>query len=233
METGEHASARDGGVAQVPSRASSSQTGGPALRSTLGIVLEGATVTMVIPGGPAWRASQDGQRIEVGDVVRAVDGLEITMRNAAAAMRGSDLPGTPVRVEVEKRSSSASGKWTSLDRSMLPAEQSKVVEFMVVRQDVEMVMLLKNMQTAFGNTWKSVSEGGRVQHPLEDLERCFDALVAYTAEDDARLRQAVRELERKSGVHAGGEMPQLWPRMDGWMVAWMHGYMAGREAMEG
>jgi hypothetical protein len=196
----------DGAREPGSGRAHSTQSGGPALRSTLGIVLEGATVTMVIPGGPAWRAVKDGARVEVGDVIRAVDGAEITIHNAAAAMRGSDMPGTPVRIEVEKRSTSASGKWTSLDRSLLPAEQGKVVEFVVVRQDVEMVMLLKNVQTAFGNTWKAVSEGVRVQHPLEDLERCLDALVSYTAQDDARLRQAVRELERRCGVHAGGEM---------------------------
>ena len=191
-------------AAPASSRASSQAGGAAALRSTLGIVLDGATVTIVIPGGPAWRTVQDGQRIEVGDLVRAVDGQEITSRSAAEALRGSDMPGTPVRIEVEKRPST--GKWTALDRSVMPAQQGKVIEFVVVRQDVQMVMLLKNVQTALGSVWKAVGDGGRVQQPLEDLERCFDSVVAYAADDDARLRQAVRELERKSGVHAGGEL---------------------------
>ena len=174
------------------------------LRSTLGIVLEGAIVTIVIPGGPAWRATADGQRIEVGDIVRSVDGQEVTGHTASAAMRGSDMPGTPVRIQVEKRPTTMSGKWTKLDRSMLPPEQSKVIEFVLTRQDVEMVTLLKNMQTAFSNAWETVSKGGRLQHSLEDLERNVDAFVAYASDDDARLHQAVRELERKSGMTVGG-----------------------------
>jgi len=174
-----------------------------ALRSTLGLVLDGSTVTIVVPGGPAWRAVQDGERIEVGDLVRSVDGQQITSRNAADALRGADLPGTPVRIEVEKRPSTASGKWTARDLSVYPAQQVKVTEFVVVRQDIEMVMLLKNVQSALGTVWKAVGDGGRVQKPLEDLERCFDSVVVYAADDEARLCQAVRELERKSGASAG------------------------------
>ena len=194
------------GAEPPSSRVSSHAEGPPALRSTLGIVLEGSTVTIVIPGGPAWRVIKDGQRIEVGDIVRSVDGQEVTVHNAGTALRGSDMPGTPVRIEIEKKPSSASGKWTALDRSMLPAEPSKLTEYTIVRQDVEVVMLLKNMHTAFGFTWKTVSDGGRVQQPLEELERCFDAVVSYVANDDARLRQALRELERKSGMNVGGDM---------------------------
>jgi hypothetical protein len=182
---------------------------GSALRSTLGIVLEGSVVTIIIPGGPAWRATKDGKRIEVGDIVRSVDGQEIAKSNAAAALRGSDLPGTPVRMEIEKSTSSTQGKWSSLDRSMVTAEKGMVVEFVVIRQDVEMVMLLKNLQAAFGNAWRAVSEGGRVQQPLEDLERCVDAVVGRASEDDARLHQGLRELERKSGLLVGPELQSV------------------------
>jgi len=197
-----HGDTPPGRVQDAQSARSSQQVGqlSAALRSTLGMVLEGSTVTIVIPGGPAWRLAKDGMRIDVGDIVRKVDGLEVTSSNASAAMRGSDLPGTPVRVEVEKNSSS--GKWTS-NRSMLPAKQSKFVEFVVVRQDVEMVMLLKNVQYALSTAWKVVGDGSR---ELEDLERCIDAVVGFAAEDDARLRQAVREMERKSGLNVGGDM---------------------------
>lgn len=197
-----HGDTPPGRVQDAQSARSSQQVGqlSAALRSTLGMVLEGSTVTIVIPGGPAWRLAKDGMRIDVGDIVRKVDGLEVTSSNASAAMRGSDLPGTPVRVEVEKNSSS--GKWTS-NRSMLPAKQSKLVEFVVVRQDVEMVMLLKNVQYALSTAWKVVGDGSR---ELEDLERCIDAVVGFAAEDDARLRQAVREMERKSGLNVGGDM---------------------------
>ena len=176
-----------------------------ALRSTLGIVLDGAVVTMVVPGGPAWRATKDGLRIEEGDVVRAVDGREISRESASAAMRGSDLPGTPVRIQVEK---TAQSKWTKLDGSLLPPDHGQVVEFVLVRQDIETVSLLKNVQAAFSHTWKAVGDGVRVEHSLEDLERCVDALVVHASEDDARMHQAVRELERKSGLTAGGEMQE-------------------------
>jgi len=197
-----HGDTPPGRVQDAQSARSSPQVGqlSAALRSTLGMVLEGSTVTIVIPGGPAWRLAKDGMRIDVGDIVRKVDGLEVTSSNASAAMRGSDLPGTPVRVEVQKNSSS--GKWTS-NRSMLPAKQSKFVEFVVVRQDVEMVMLLKNVQYALSTAWKVVGDGSR---ELEDLERCIDAVAGFAAEDDARLRQAMRKMERKSGLNVGGDM---------------------------
>ena len=51
-----------------------SDTGAPPpVRSTVGLVLDGTFVTMVVPGGPAYK-SLDGHRIEKGDrgVVRKV-----------------------------------------------------------------------------------------------------------------------------------------------------------------
>jgi hypothetical protein len=37
-----------------------------------GIVFEGTAVAMVVPGGPAFKPSKDGKRIEKGDVLQKV-----------------------------------------------------------------------------------------------------------------------------------------------------------------
>lgn len=38
-------------------------------RSTVGIVLEGAVVNIIVPGSPSYHANADGQRISPGDTV--------------------------------------------------------------------------------------------------------------------------------------------------------------------
>ena len=47
-------------------------------RSTVGLVLEGAVVNIVVPGSPSYHANGEGQRIQPGDVVVAIDGVEVT-----------------------------------------------------------------------------------------------------------------------------------------------------------
>ena len=44
------------------------------VRSTVGIVFENTQVAMVVPGGPAFKPSKEGRRIEKGDT------LEVKMR---------------------------------------------------------------------------------------------------------------------------------------------------------
>ena len=47
-------------------------------KSTVGIVLEGTMVNIIVPGSPGYHANTDGLRIEPGDVVTAIDGAEVT-----------------------------------------------------------------------------------------------------------------------------------------------------------
>jgi C-terminal processing protease CtpA/Prc len=46
-------------------------------RSTVGLVLDGTTVTLVVPGSPSSKIREDGRKIEPGDVVTHIDGLPV------------------------------------------------------------------------------------------------------------------------------------------------------------
>eukprot|EP00960_Hanusia_phi_P011741 342472-Hanusia_phi.AAC.3 len=68
--------------------------------STLGLVVNGTTVTGVIPGGPT--DMQERERIEAHDEIVSVDGVETDDNNILSLLRGSNLVGTQVQLRVKK-----------------------------------------------------------------------------------------------------------------------------------
>ena len=46
-------------------------------RSTVGLVLDGVEVVMVMPGGPSSKSQNNGQKIEPGDLVKMIDGVAV------------------------------------------------------------------------------------------------------------------------------------------------------------
>jgi len=56
--------------------------------SAAGIVFEGTSVAMVVPGGPAFKQAKDGKRIEKGDVLTQINQKEVTASNIIPLLRG-------------------------------------------------------------------------------------------------------------------------------------------------
>ena len=73
-----------------------------AVRSTVGLVVDGTTVSMVVPGGPAYKAV-NGKRIEKGDRVIGIDpdgsgGIkQADEASVIGLLRGADVVGSSWR----------------------------------------------------------------------------------------------------------------------------------------
>ena len=73
------------------------------VKSTVGIVFEGTAIAMVVPGGPAFKPSKEGKRIEKGDVLVKIDDKTVTANNVIAQLRGADIVGSTVKIECINR----------------------------------------------------------------------------------------------------------------------------------
>ena len=104
----------------------------PLVRSTVGLVLDGVTVKMVVPGSPSSK-TYDGQRIEPGDVVTHINMCAVEAHNVVSTLRGDDLPGTPVSVTVMKGST------------------MQAAVFDLVRADMRNVLVVKDLYLALGD----------------------------------------------------------------------------------
>jgi hypothetical protein len=78
----------------------------PALtnKSSIGIVLDGTRVLMVVPGSPSCFPNENGERIEIGDTIYAIDGEQVTEADIVSKMIGTDDPGSTVVLTVLKKS---------------------------------------------------------------------------------------------------------------------------------
>ena len=72
-------------------------------RSTVGIVLEGVVVNIIVPGSPSYKRNEAGECIEPGDTVVAIDGAEVTKADIIPKLRGNDVPGSLVSISVHKQ----------------------------------------------------------------------------------------------------------------------------------
>jgi hypothetical protein len=70
--------------------------GGLPAKSTCGIVLDGVTVSIIVPGGPAWRHPWDTTEDHVapGDIIQMVDGEKVDRKTIISKLRGEDVPGS-------------------------------------------------------------------------------------------------------------------------------------------
>ena len=73
-------------------------------KSAIGIVLDGQRVLMVVPGSPSYFPNENGERIEVGDTIYAIDGEQVTEADIVSKMIGTDDTGSTVVLTVLKKS---------------------------------------------------------------------------------------------------------------------------------
>mmetsp|Transcript_10713 Transcript_10713/g.30130 ORF Transcript_10713/g.30130 Transcript_10713/m.30130 type:complete len:364 (-) Transcript_10713:94-1185(-) len=82
-------------LTERPSRTSQSSENFTS-RSTVGIMLLGVKVETTLIGGPSFGL------LERGDYIVMVDGAAVTPENVSDALRGCDIPGSPVNITVER-----------------------------------------------------------------------------------------------------------------------------------
>ena len=129
-------------------------------RSTVGIVLEGTVVNIVVPGSPSYLKNADSERIEPGDVILAIDGKEVTKKDIIPSLRGSDSPGSTVKITVLKKSLSNPG-------------EDREIDFTLTRADMRSVMNIKDLYLAIGelHTEMETLRPDQLKHKIEVLEQ--------------------------------------------------------------
>ena len=116
-------------------------------------MLDNSTVTMVVPGGPAYKPV-DGKRIEKTDNVLAIDpdgksGFKaVTPANVVALLRGPDKVGSHVKLQITK-----AGSTTPRD----------VAEFNLVRADFRQVEKIKDVFMKLAELAAAVNDGVSLQ----------------------------------------------------------------------
>lgn len=93
-------------------------------KTTLGVGLKGVSIDYIIPGGPAHLSEQ----LEKGDQILTIDRLPVGPDSITRQIVGSDMPGTPVRLEVMKQSSRQTVE-VNLIRASIPNMQSAIKVF--------------------------------------------------------------------------------------------------------
>lgn len=68
-------------------------------RSTIGVMLSGCKVETCLIGAPAWAAS-----MQCGDIIEQVDGTAVSSATVQGALKGSDEPGSAVKLTVRRKS---------------------------------------------------------------------------------------------------------------------------------
>eukprot|EP00284_Hemiselmis_tepida_P007972 CAMPEP_0174918178 /NCGR_PEP_ID=MMETSP1355-20121228/2927_1 /TAXON_ID=464990 /ORGANISM="Hemiselmis tepida, Strain CCMP443" /LENGTH=337 /DNA_ID=CAMNT_0016163339 /DNA_START=1 /DNA_END=1011 /DNA_ORIENTATION=+ len=165
-------------------------------KSTVGIVLEGTKINIIVPGSPSSK-EVNGERIEPGDVVKAIDGKAVTTSDVITKLRGQDKPGTKVKLTLEK----AGGKGTR--------------EMELTRADMRSVMNIKDLYMALGelNTVSREPTAEELQPIVEQVDACVsnvlgwmhlshDSLTGSNADLEAAVRKLAEDSEQGAAAQA-------------------------------
>ena len=152
-------------------------------------MLDNSTVTMVVPGGPAYKPV-DGKRIEKTDNVLAIDpdgksGFKaVTPANVVSLLRGPDKVGSHVKLQITK-----AGSTTPRD----------VAEFNLVRADFRQVEKIKDVFMKLAELAAAVNAKAPKPEQMTkiaaELERAVGSLNDWTSMVETLLREHVADLE--------------------------------------
>ena len=157
-------------------------------RSTVGIVLEGTVVNIIVPGSPAFNVmvpgkpsynpehAGAGRKIEAGDTITAIDGTSVDKENVISRLRGGDEPGSSVTVTVLKKGSDAE------------------LDFRLVRADMRTVMNLKDMYMAFAELHKDITTD-RLRQKADILEKCIQTMTSFFEQQEEHAQGHIGDLE--------------------------------------
>jgi hypothetical protein len=155
----------------------------PPVKSTVGLVLDNNAVTMVVPGGPAYKPV-NGKRIEKSDSVLAIDPdgksgfTTVTPANVISLLRGPDRVGSMVKLQVKQ------GAKDPIDFNL------KRADFRQVEKIKDVYMKLAELGTAAKAPKPDV-----IQKITRELENGVGVLNDWTSMVETLLREHVSDLE--------------------------------------
>ena len=156
----------------------------PPVKSTVGLVLDNTAVSMVVPGGPAYKPV-NGKQIEKTDIVIAIDpdgksGLKpVAASTIIPLLRGPDKVGSMVTLQVTKSST------------------KETLEFAMKRADFRQVEKIKDvyMKLAELSSAAKAPKPDVIQKISKELETNVGALNDWTSMVESLLRDHVADLE--------------------------------------
>jgi C-terminal processing protease CtpA/Prc len=119
-------------------------------------VFEGTAVAMVVPGGPAFKPAKDGKRIEKGDILQKIDNKDVTATNLIPLLRGVDVVGSHVKIDVVK------------------ADTSQALTFNLTRSDIRSVEKMKDLYMKLAELQaeaRSVTRRGALDQTMQTHDR--------------------------------------------------------------
>jgi predicted nucleic acid-binding Zn-ribbon protein len=156
-----------------------SSDGGLPAKSTCGIVLDGVSVNIIVPGGPAWRHPWDKgeDHVSSGDVILKVDGEPVDRKSVIAKLRGDDVPGSKVTLTLKRGE-----------------EDEHVVT--LERASMRSTMNLKDLYLAIDELRSAAADPERLDEAVTTLLKRVDSVVEYERTAGTRLYSHVAELEK-------------------------------------
>jgi hypothetical protein len=184
------------GTARTSSDASASGS-----RTSVGLVLDGVNISTVVKGSPA-ASDFGGSRIEPNDVLVSVDGKEVDKDSVLDLLRGTDEPGSQVRLKVRKSGTLK----TTFEANPRRIDASRIREVATLYQLSDDVA--KNPNRALAK---------KLAERLAAVERLDYTLLAAALEHVSALETLVRDLAQTyadNGNKAGATIFQLLELVD-------------------
>ena len=172
----------------VPARTVTSPTarGTSEFRSTIGLLIEGVTISNIMVGGPAYRC----KHFDKGDTILQVDGRHVSEESAARALIGCDVPGSVVTITVLK---GVSGEIRDISlRRMARADMADLVQ---------MFELFTRFQFLFFDEDSLLSARGAESFKcFEDCICHFTHILNTSALHDETMFTNVPVIQKNAGV---------------------------------
>ena len=184
------------GMSRTSSDASASGS-----RTSVGLVLDGVNISTVVKGSPA-ASDFGGSRIEPNDVLVSVDGKEVDKDSVLDLLRGTDEPGSQVRLKVRK-SGTMKTTFEAYPRRIDASRIREVATRYQLSDDVA-----KNPNRALAQ---------KLAERLAAVERLDYTLLAAALEHVSALETLVRDLAQTyadNGNKAGATIFQLLELVD-------------------
>lgn len=179
----------------------SSDASGSGSRTSVGLVLDGVNISSVVKGSPA-ASNFGGSRIEPNDVLVSVDGKEVDKDSVLDLLRGTDEPGSQVRLKVRKSGTLK----TTFEASPRRIDASRIREVATLYQLSDDVA--KNPNRALAQ---------KLAERLAAVERLDYTLLAAALDHVSALETLVRDLAQTyadNGNKAGATIFQLQELID-------------------
>jgi hypothetical protein len=184
------------GTASTSSNASASGS-----RTSVGLVLDGVNISTVVKGSPA-ASDFGGSRIEPNDVLVSVDGKEVDKDSVLDLLRGTDEPGSQVRLKVRKSGTLK----TTFEANLRRIDASRIREVATLYQLSDDVA--KNPNKALAQ---------KLAERLAAVERLDYTLLAAALEHVSALETLVRDAAQTyadNGNKAGATIFRLQELVD-------------------